>query len=675
MKSVRLRTIDPITLEVIRNRLESIVREMAEVTLRTARSAVVYTGRDFSCGILTKERDLLAVGTSIPIHIFPIMWQVNLTVKKFEKDIKEGDIFIGNDPYDGGTHLNDVLIFMPVYHQGQLIAYAANRAHWYDVGGMVPGSISGSAREIYQEGIRIPPTRLGSKGIVNEEILEIILRNVRVPDQSRGDLLAQVASCKIAISRIQTLLRRYELNNVLNYWQEILNVSEERMRTIINHLPKGYACHEGYLDNDGVDKQQRLIRVRTTVLHDSIHIDYTGTAKESQGPINVSEALAHCFAFMGVKASLDPHGSINSGSFRPITVTVPENSMLNASAPAPAAGTGELGQTAIFVMQALSNVAPDTVSAGEAGSANHQNLFGFDNRHDMPKRYIYYDYPGGGGGGRSTKDGLDFVRSLRSGNVNIQPVEVLESLFPIIFNKYELLRDSGGPGKFRGGMGVIREYQTPSSGNISFLGDHAIVPPTGISLGYAGSAAKWELVRSGKTQLISPTFRSKVTGFVIKNNDIIRISTQGGGGYGDPLAREPEMVLEDYLEDKVSVEQAKEIYGVVIEQSPSKINVEKTKAQRKKLNRQKIVLDLNIKGTPTFSNGIRSAFLNLSNPDIKLIKGSLVQAYARTIHNPIIFRLSDKKSLPLHTLQIDTEAGSLFRLNHGDTIVLQTMIR
>ena len=191
---------DPISREVIRNRLESIVREMAEVTLRTARSAVVYTGRDFSCGILTKERDLLAVGTSIPIHIFPIIWQVNLTVAKFQETIEEGDIFIGNDPYDGGTHLNDVLIFMPVFFRGQLVAYAANRAHWYDVGGMVPGSISGNAREIYQEGLRIPPMQIGSHGTLNEEILQFILKNVRVPDQTRGDIFAQVASCKIAVS-------------------------------------------------------------------------------------------------------------------------------------------------------------------------------------------------------------------------------------------------------------------------------------------------------------------------------------------------------------------------------------------------------------------------------------------------------------------------------------------
>ena len=664
---------DPISREVIRNRLESIVREMAEVTLRTARSAVVYTGRDFSCGILTKERDLLAVGTSIPIHIFPIIWQVNLTVAKFQETIEEGDIFIGNDPYDGGTHLNDVLIFMPVFFRGQLVAYAANRAHWYDVGGMVPGSISGNAREIYQEGLRIPPMQIGSHGTLNEEILQFILKNVRVPDQTRGDIFAQVASCKIAIDRIQGLLARYEPETAMQHWTDILDLSERRMRMIIQSLPDGSSCYEGYLDNDGVSKQQRVIRVNTEIANDTIHVDYSGSAEESQGPLNVSEVLAHCFAFMGVKASLDPEGSINSGSFRPISVTAPKHSMLNASEPSPAAGMAELGQASIFVMQALSNVAPRTVSAGEGAGANHQNLFGIDNRQAVPKRYIYYDYPGGGGGGRYDKDGLDFVRSLRSGNVNIQPVEVLESLFPIRFNQYELRKNSGGPGQFRGGMGVVREYTIPSSGTISFLGDHAIVPATGLSQGHPGLTAKWELIRSGKSRLISPRFHSKATGFSLSRSDIIRISTQGGGGYGDPLLRSPNLVLQDYLEDKISLDHARAKYGVVLDGIPPTINLEETNALRTALDKKKLTLDISIKAVRKFSNGVRVGYLNIPTVNPTLSDRALVQVYLPEISNPVVLRIIHKASLPANTLQIDEQMAKLFLLTKKSQIIVQPL--
>lgn len=218
------------------------------------------------------------------------------------------DIFIGNDPSDGGTHLNDVLIFLPIYYEGEVVAFATNRAHWYDVGGMVPGSLSGSAREIYQEGLRIPPIRLGQQDRLNRDVLDMILLNVRAHEEVRGDIMAQVASCRVAGQHIQRLIPRYGKGPTLDHFDEILDSSERRTRALIGDLPETTVAHEGYMDNDGVEAQRRRIRVKVSVEGDGLHADYTGTAPQSQGPLNVSLALAHCFAFMGVKAALDPKG-------------------------------------------------------------------------------------------------------------------------------------------------------------------------------------------------------------------------------------------------------------------------------------------------------------------------------------------------------------------------------
>ena len=661
--------ISPVTLEVVRNRLESIVREMADITLRTARSAVIYAGRDFSCGILDSKAQLLAVGTSIPLHIFPIVWQVRNTIKRFQGDIHEGDIFIGNDPYDGGTHLNDVLIFLPIFHEGEIVGYAANRAHWYDVGGMVPGSISGSSREIYQEGLRIPPIRLGQNDQINRDILDMILLNVRVPEEVRGDMLAQVASCRVAGQHLVGLMGRYGKENLLRHFDEVLDSSERRTRSIIGGLPRTKVTHEGYMDNDGVTTERKRIRVQITVNQDSLHVDYTGTALETQGPLNVGLALAHCFAFMGVKAALDPSGPINSGCFRPIEVTAPAGTMLNASAPSAAGGMAEVGQAAIYTMVALSKLAPETVSAEEGAGANHQNLGGVDMRFDDPHRFIYYDYPSGGGGGRSTKDGLDFVRNLRSGNVNMQSIEVLETLFPIIFHRHELRQDSGGPGRFRGGMGAIREYQTPSDGVFSMLSDHALVPTAGLYGGHPGALGKWEVTRQGEVMSVSPELGSKSTAFPISAGDILRLSTFGGGGYGDPLEREPSRVREDVVDGKVSLEQAREAYGVVLDPDSLELDEAATREQRQRLVGQRIYLNAQRSGEPVMEQGMRVTWVNPALESRGVSDGDMAEAFASSLPNPLRMRVRFRADLPVGGLLIDGEAWEALGLTAGERLL------
>ena len=348
--------IDLITLEVVRNRLESIVREMADITLRTARSSVVYNSRDFSCGLLTINTELLAIGTSVPVHIFPTVSQVKITMDRFKGDVEPGDIFIGNDPFEGGSHLNDVLVFLPIFFEEEIVGYACNRAHWYDIGGMVPGSLSGSSREIFQEGLRIPSIRIGRNGNFDPNILRLIMRNVRVPDEATGDLWAQLASCRVGSQRVVALMERYGKGEVLKYFDEILDSTERRMRNIIRALPKGTVVHEGYVDNDGVQMERRPIKVTITIKEDSILVDYTGTAKQSLGPMNVGLAVGMHYPFVGVKSALDPKGPVNHGCFRPIETIIPEGTMLNARPPAAVAGQGELGQAAILTMVALAKL-------------------------------------------------------------------------------------------------------------------------------------------------------------------------------------------------------------------------------------------------------------------------------------------------------------------------------
>ena len=665
--------IDPVTLEVIRNRLESIVREMGDITLRTARSAVVYSGRDFSCGILNHRAELLAVGTSIPIHIFPIVWQVKNTLARFEGDVNPGDIFIGNDPYDGGTHLNDVLIFLPIFHQEQLVAFAANRAHWYDVGGMVPGSISGSTREIYQEGLRIPPIRLGRQDILDRDTLDMILYNVRVPGETRGDIMAQVASCRVAARHMLGLIQRYGKQSVLDHFEEVLDSSERRMRAIIAALPKTTVAHEGYMDNDGVQPDRRRISVKVSVEEDSLHVDYTGTAPQSQGPLNVGLALAHCFAFMGVKAALDPKGHINSGCFRPIRVTAPEGSMLNARAPAPAGGMAEVGQASIFTMAALSRLVPHQVSAEEGAGANHQNLSGMDLRFEDPHRFIYYDYPSGGGGGRVDKDGLDFVRTLRSGNVNAPSIEVLENLFPILYHRHELRQDSGGPGRFRGGMGIVREYRIPSESSLSILSDHAFVPPAGIFGGHPGAVTRWQVIREGKTSTISPQLGSKITAFPLQAGDILHISTQGGGGYGDPLERDPYRVREDVLNEKVSLGQAEAAYGVVLDPQTLEMDAEATRLQRAQLAAQRVYLMAQQGALPVLEGGMRVAWANPALCERGVAEGDMAEAFTSHLPTPIRFRIRFRSDLPPNNLLLDREIWDLLGLTAGERLLWMSL--
>ncbi len=665
MKNTRTIT-DPITLEVIQNRIDSIVREMANITLRTARSAVVHSGRDFSCAIFDDKGQLMTIGTSIPVHILPMVVQMKDMLKLYEGDISPGDIFGGNDPHDGGVHLNDVQICIPMFHGDRLVGFAANRAHWTDVGGSVPGSISGKATEIFQEGLRIPSMRLGRGGRPDPDMLRFIGRNVRLPREAIGDLMSQLASCRVAEQRVADLVEGYGVDVFQATLAEILNAGERRMRARIAALPDCTVSHEGYLDNDGTFEDRVKIRSEITIRGDELTVDFTGTAPQSPGCLNVGRGVAQGFAFMGVKAALDPQSTVNAGCFRPIKVIAPEGSCLNANAPAACGGVGELGQASIITMVALSGLVPGQVSAEESSSINHQNFAGIDTRPGRG-RFIFYDAVSMGCGARANKDGLDFVRTIRSGNYTMMSAEALENIFPIVFERQQLLTDSGGPGRFRGGMGLERHYRVLSDGAISVLGDNALVPPAGLLGGHRGGPTLWQIGQPEGIVPLTPKFHSKGA-HDLRAGDVVRLCTPGGGGWGEPLEREPERVLNDVADGKVSLRQAQEAYGVVIDPVTHQVEEQATRQLRQALLAQRKSTVIERGGAMALEGGMRCGRAGAGTP---WPAGSVVEIFLDERPQPLTVRVVAGDDVAPGRLRIDAEAWGDLGLQYAtaDAIV------
>lgn len=654
---------DPITLEVIHNRLESISREMSNITLRTARSSVVHSGRDFSCALFDSRGQLLTIGTSIPPHIMPMLVGMQSALKQYQDDIAPGDIFIGNDPYDGGTHLNDVAVFIPMFHQGTLMGFAGNRAHWPDVGGSVPGSISGSATEIFQEGLRMPPMRIGRNDRLDPDMLRFISANVRLPQDIIGDLKGQLASCRIALQRVTEMADVYGAAVVQQTFDEILDVTEKRMRARIAALPASTVTHEGYMDNDGTVPEPVRLRASITVEGDGLVVDYTGTAPQSAGCLNTTLGVTEGFAFMAIKAALDPKGPINSGSMRPIRVVAPRGTCLNAIPPAACGGLGELGQAMIFTMVAMGKLVPDQITAEEPSSINHQNLDGIDTRPDRG-RFVFYDAVSGGCGARSTKDGLDFVRTIRSGNYTMMSSEVLENLFPIVFEKQQLRRDSGGAGKFRGGVGLEREYRVLTDTTISVLGDHGFIPAAGLAEGQRGSPTRWHVKRhdNGEVEPVSPKFRTKGA-LGVRAGDVVRLLTPSGGGWGAACERDVARVLDDVLDEKVSLDQARDLYGVVIDPRSMTVDEKATAASRDALRAARKTTSIERGGELAFKAGMRVGWAASASG---WPADSRVEIFTDTRPHPLILRIVIDETVPQGSMRIDAQAWDELGLSATD---------
>ncbi len=515
--------VDPITLEVIREALSSIVREMRITLVRTAYSSILYEGEDFSCVLMDGDAQIVAMsrGQDHPLHIVPIAWSMRAVRDRFGDDIHEGDVFLHNDPYTGGTHLNDVAMIYPMFAGGadgrrELFLFPVVRAHWGDVGGMSPGSLSGRVTEIYQEGVRMPPIRIYERGRPNEAALELIFANVRGPEEREGDFRAMLGTCRKAAERVEALVARYGRALLQAAIAELLDRAELRMRRRIRELPPGRYAYEAYLEGGRERLEPLRVRATVTVEAESVTVDLTGTAPQTAGPTNVGPAMAPTGAFTILKSFLDPGGEINSGAFRPLRVLAPEGTVVNARRPAPCGGM------------------------------------------------VFYEYPAAGTGAFEGGDGNNAVRAFTESDITtIQPVEAIEQKYPLRVERCALRVGSGGDGRWRGGVGLIREVRVLAPhALLSVLAEKGVLPPYGVCGGVAGAPNRF-YVRRGEAPIDPSPLPGKVSGFPLDVGDLVIMETSGGGGYGDPLERDPARVARDVAEGIVSRAVAAAVYGVI----------------------------------------------------------------------------------------------------------------
>ncbi|MBT5497439.1 MAG: hydantoinase B/oxoprolinase family protein, partial [Alphaproteobacteria bacterium] len=481
--------IDPITLEVVTEGLISVVREMRATVFRTARSVAIYEARDFSCGLFDAKGQVVAQSEDIGSHVVPLPWSVESALDDLGDDLSPGDIILMNDPYRGGTHLNDVTIIYPVFEDGELVFFPAVREHWADVGGAVPGSMSGTATEIYQEGMRIPPVKIVEKGEINKPLMEVLLSNMRVREERLGDFNSSLAACRTAERRLTELTSRYSMQVLLDCVELNLQRSEVRMRENIKALPDGQYYYEDYLETFGPDGfEPLLLPLNLTISGDEMTADFTGASPQVPAPVNSTLAVTAASVYIALKSTLDPAHALNHGSFRPVTVVAPEKTIVNVGHPAPAGSHGEIRKRVIATMLgALSRACPELVSADIHRTSFHNLIGGIDPA--TGSEYVHYEWACGGNGGFMEADGPSAMAAIDWGDLTtVQPTEVLENRFPLHIEWTQLGLDSGGPGRHRGGLGMRRALRlTRGTAAYSLLSDGAIMPPFGIHGGETGA--------------------------------------------------------------------------------------------------------------------------------------------------------------------------------------------
>ena len=553
-------------LELIRESLVAVVNEMRANVIHSSYSSIIYEGHDFSCALVAGDGRLIAQGVDDnPIHNFAVPYSTAEVVRAFGDDIHEGDIFLHNDPYTGGTHLNDVLMLYPVFHDARLAMFTATRCHWGDVGGMTPGSLSGRVQEIYQEGLRIVPTRICDRGRMNDAWLTLLFDNMRIAPERRGDFNTMLGTSRKAAEHIGRLFARFGGQILLDAIEELIERAETLMRRRIAGIPDGTYHAEGYLDSDGRSATPLRGRLALTVAGERIVADFTGSSPQTRGPTNVGPAMAFNAVASIVKSFLDPDTPVNHGSFNPIEIVNPPGSFLNATLPAPCGGMVECRALMCgLVVSALGRALPGKRVGDLKGGGNHVYVSG--PHRDRGGIFLFYEYPAAGTGATGRTDGNHAVRAFPEGDFNaVQSAEVIETQCPLRIESHGLREGSCGDGEFRGGLGLRRDVRILADvASLSVLADKNLIPPFGVAGALGGAANRFTVIRDGETVEPSPV-PGKVGDFPLEAGDVVRMETSGGGGYGDPLARAPERVQTDVALGYLDRDQAAERYGVVID--------------------------------------------------------------------------------------------------------------
>ena len=509
-----------IELELFRHLLVSIAEEMGVVLRKTSYSANIKERRDYSCAVYNAVGETVAMGDHMPVHLGAMPLSVRAAMDAFA--LQPGDIALVNDPFQGGTHLPDITAVSPVYCGGPRPAfYLANRAHHADVGGMSPGSMP-LAREIFQEGIRIPPILIQRRGTLDRDLLRLLLAHVRTPEEREGDLLAQFASLHRGEMRLRELVEKTGLKNVQSRMSALEDYSERMMRAALRSLPRGIYRFEDSLDGDGIREGRIRIRVKVTLEHNRATVDFTGSDPQAEGPVNANYAVTLAAVMYVFRCLIPEDVPFTAGILRPIRVIAPQGSVVNAVAPsAMAAGNVETSQRITdTLLGALAQAAPDRIPAASSGTMNNLSFGGAG--------FAYYETIAGGMGASPSAPGLSARHTHMTNSWNT-PVEAFEHQYPLRIESYRVRKSSGGAGRHRGGDGIVREFRFLASAEVTLIADRRDRGPWGLAGGAAGKPGRDQLVRRGKTRNIPAKVR-----FEAQPGDLLRIETPGGGGWGNP---------------------------------------------------------------------------------------------------------------------------------------------
>ena len=562
-------TVDPITLAVLKGALENMAEEMDHTLAKTAFSPTISEGHDRANGLYHPQTGEVIVqgATGLPIFIGVMQFTTQAVIERITQiGCSPGDIFLVNDPYAGGTHLMDVKMVKPFFYHGELFGYLSNTGHWPDMGGSVPGGFGTKNTEVYQEGLRIPPVRLFHRGDIDDDLLTILMSNIRVPDERYGDLQAQVSALHVGETRLAEILDKYGKETVWASIEEVRRRAERQMRAYVQDIPDGCYTYEDYLDSDGIEAVPLKIALDMTVHGGAIHFDFSRSSPPCRGPMNsvIATTMSACYIALW---HIFPDVPVNAGAFQPFSFQIPQTTFLNASLPRPVAGcAAEVSQRVVdTVFGAMAKAIPARLFGTPFGTVNNVTIGGTD---EVVGSYVMYMFNGGGYGGSRELDGLTYGAPTISIS-KTQPYEVFEQRYPVLFRQFAIRENSAGVGAHRGGFGAVIELElSRGEAMASFIGDRGRFGPPGMLDGGPGAKCEVTIYRQGKKYVpphLTKDERVLLRGRVsIQKGDVVQLKTPGGGGYGDPLRRDPYLVLRDVQRGYISRRAAKQDYGVVI---------------------------------------------------------------------------------------------------------------
>jgi len=558
-----------VSMNIINSAMVSICREMGITLMKTSYSTIFNEALDFTCGLANTKGELIAVADYCPAQIGGMPILIENCIKEIpETTMKPGDVILHNDPYRGGLHTPEHTVFKPIFVEGKVVAYAVAIGHLAEVGGMTPGGFAGEATEIYQEGLQIPPIKIVNEGEDNKDIWRIMLANVRTPRHNYGDLRALISAADLGEKRLTNLINKYGEKYFLNIVDSLLTYSEQRMKAEISEIPDGVYEFEDYVDDDGIEDKVFTIKVNAHVEGDTVIIDYEGSSPQARGPINATYGVAVSAAYNAMLNLTDSEIPKNSGCFRPVKVIAKPGTVVNVNHPGPSVGgnTETHPRIAGTIIGAFSKAIPEKVIASEGGT--HLNFVFGGYHEDYDEHYVCYGLEAVGWGARSYTDGNNMCDSI-NGNCRTTPIEVFETRYPWLVEKFELTPDSGGAGKFRGGLGAEKVLKCNSELiTISQMTDRHRIAGYGLFSGKEGGYGATLIQKDGSTEFkdvvegynkISP---SKYSNIPIHRGDRVKIVTPGGGGYGSPLERDKRLIKQDIEEGFISQESAQLNYKI-----------------------------------------------------------------------------------------------------------------